>query len=134
MTVARMPDTVTAVIVHMTAALVDVDAVASKIPTPRPARFVVVQRTGGPRATRVSDRPQITIDAWGASDTDAEDLANDCRYVLGQMADGSNRDGVIIHRVDEFAGPAYIPDPDSRQDRYRFTVSVHARSAPSSSS
>lgn len=123
------PDTVAAVIAELRTELTGTK-VGKKVPNPRPSRFVTVRRTGGPQASRVSDLPQITIDSWGADDGDAFDLAAQVRQVVGAMADGSNRSGVIVYRVDEFAGPVDLPDPDSDQPRYRYTVSVHSRRAP----
>lgn len=125
----KHPNTVGAVITYLDVELNPVP-VSSKIPPTRPAKFVTVQRTGGPQATLVSDRPQITIEAWADDDIEAQDLANECRRLLHAMADGSNRSGVIVYRCDEFAGPGYLPEPDSRQDRFTFTVSLHVRTAP----
>jgi hypothetical protein len=122
------PDTVATIIAHLNEELSV--PVSSKVPPNRPAEFVTVQRTGGPQATQVSDQPQITIDCWANDDITAHGNAQVVRQVLKQMADGSNRDGVIVYRVDEFAGPAYLPDPDSRQDRFTFTVQAHTRTAP----
>ena len=36
-----------------------------------------------------------------------------------------------VYRVTEFAGPAYLPDPDSTHDRLTFTVAVALRGADS---
>ena len=102
--------------------------VASKVPNPRPATFVTVRRTGGPRATRVSDLPQLTVECWAANDIAAYDLANEVRALLEAMADGTKRaTNTVVYRYDEFSGPAFLPDPDSEQDRVTWTCSLHAR-------
>jgi hypothetical protein len=122
------PDTVATITSHLNAALTP--PVSSNVPNPRPAEFVTVRRTGGPRASKVSDRPQVTVEAWSTDPESAHDLAQLCRSQVTAMADGTNRSGVIVYRVDEFAGPADLPDPDSRQSRFTFTLSVHSRTAP----
>lgn len=123
------PDTVTSVIAYLTP-LAAPAPVVSKVPNPRPGEFVLVRRTGGPEATRVTDLPQITIETWSTSDVLADLLAQRCRRWLREMADGTDRGGVIVYRYQEFAGPGYLPDPDSEQDRYTFTVSLHTRTTP----
>lgn len=129
---ADTPDTTAAVIAYLNAALTP--PVSSKTPNPRPASFVTVRRTGGVTQTRVSDAPQLTIECWAGSDITAFALAADVRKLLAEMADGTNRDGVIVYRVVEFSGPAYQPDTASLQDRVRWTVQVHARQAATASS
>lgn len=100
--------------------------VRSKVPNPRPARFVLVFRTGGPRVGLVVDAAQVTVEAWAASDTDAHDLAQAARAIVGSLQ-GTVTGGVTVYGVDEFSGPGYLPDPESGQSRYTWTTSVQTR-------
>lgn len=93
---------------------------------PRPATFVTVQRTGGPRLTPVSEAAQITVDAWANNTEAAHDLSQLVRAFIHQMR-GEVVDGVQVYDVDEFGGPADLPDPTSEQARYTFTLSITLR-------
>lgn len=120
------PDIVGSVVAYLDAALTP--PVSSKVPTTRPAEFVTVRRTGGPMATRVSDQPQLTVECWAADDIRAYDLANEVRALLRAMADGTKRaTNTVVYKYQEFSGPAYLPDPNSEQDRVTWTCSLHAR-------
>jgi hypothetical protein len=102
--------------------------VLPRIPTTRPAKFVRVVRTGGPRLNLVADNPQITVESWADSDEDAHDLAQQCRTILNAMP-GATVDGVAVYRVAEASGPGNLPDPDSAQSRYSQTFTVGLRGA-----
>lgn len=121
------PDVVAAVIEYLDSELPGTVTVRKDVPNPRPGRLVTVRRTGGPQATRVSDLPQLTIDVRDVSDEAAHDLAMTVRALVGAMATGANRGGVIVYRVNEFAGPVDLPDPDDERPRYRWTVQMHTR-------
>lgn len=101
-------------------------SVRSRVPATRPARFVLVFRTGGPRFGIVTDAAQLTIEAWAASDADAHDLAQAARAVLGGL-EGTVTGGVTFYGIDEFSGPGYLPDPQSAQARYTWSVSAQVR-------
>jgi len=95
-------------------------------PGTRPTEFLLVERTGGPRATIVSDRPQVTIEAWATSKPDAHDLIQQARTRLHGLR-GTHSTGSTIYRTDEAAGPAWLPDPESDTARYTFTATLHVR-------
>lgn len=124
------PDTVAAVIGALTTQLPDFGyggvPVRSRVPNPRPARFVLVFRTGGPRVNVVTDAAQVTIEAWATDAVDAHDLAQAARAIVGGL-EGTVTGGVTLYGVDEFSGPAFLPDPASDQARFTWSVSVHAR-------
>lgn len=122
------PNVLATVITYLNAAITP--SVSSKVPTPRPAEFVTVRRSGGPWATRVSDQPQLTFECWAASDIDAYALAGEVSTLMVALADGANRSGVVVYDYVEFSGPAYLPDPDSEQDRVTWTCSLHTRAVP----
>jgi hypothetical protein len=100
--------------------------VRSRVPAARPAKFVLVFRTGGPRQGIVTDSAQITVEAWSNSDVEAHDLAQACRAIIGGL-EGTVTGGVTIYGVDEFSGPGYLPDPASSQHRYTFTITIGVR-------
>jgi hypothetical protein len=96
--------------------------VVSRVPDPRPAAFVRVLRTGGPRRNLVVDDAQITVEAWALTDEAAQDLAQLCRGILlASPGDG------LIRDVDEVGGPGLQPDPDTDTPRYVFTHVVALR-------
>lgn len=89
--------------------------------------FVKVIRTGGPRATPVSDRPQLTFEAYSNRGTKAWDLANRTREAVHALA-GSQLAGISVKEVTELGGPANLPDPIfPALTRYTFTLAVHLR-------
>jgi hypothetical protein len=107
--------------------------VVSRVPKQRPATFVTVERQGGQRRNLVVDDAQLGIDCWGSSDSgtgdqEAHDLAQLCRGLIHAAA-GTTQGGVQIYRVEEFAGPALLPDPLSDQPRAVLTVVVSVRGA-----
>jgi hypothetical protein len=101
----------------------DATPVYSRVPNPRPATFVRVIRTGGPRRNLVVDDAQITVEAWAATDEAAHDLAQLCRAIL--LASPGDSD--LIRDVGEVGGPGLQPDPDSNTPRYVFTHLVALR-------
>lgn len=106
--------------------LADGAEVHARIPNPRPARFVTLRRIGGVRTNLVIDTATIVVEAWGDDEDAARDLANLARALLHAAA-GTTQSGVRIYRVGEFGGPANLPDPDSDQARFVFTLTVGVR-------
>lgn len=100
--------------------------VRSKVPNPRPARFIAVYRTGGPRLNIVVDSAQITVEAWANSQSEAHDLAQAARAILNSL-EGTSVGGTLLYGINEFSGPADLPDPESGQARYTWTSSVNTR-------
>jgi len=100
----------------------------TRVPTDRPSTFIRVIRTGGPRSNLVTDAAQITVESWADTDGEAHDLAQLARAVLHALP-GDVVDGVPVYRVEEFSGPADLPDPLSNQSRYSQTFAVHTRGA-----
>jgi hypothetical protein len=89
--------------------------------------FVKVIRTGGPRATPVSDRPQITVEAYSTRGSTAWALVEKARMALFALA-GTVLGDTSIKDVAEFGGPANLPDPIFPSlTRYTFTLAVHLR-------
>ena len=101
--------------------------VTTRVPSPRPARFVRVIRTGGVRATLVTDAPQVTVESFAGTEAAAAALAQLCRALLnaapGQVA------AAVVYKVVELAGPQNLPDPLTDQIRYTQTFEIHLRGA-----
>lgn len=118
------PDATAAVCTWLDSQLLE--PVGSKVPNPRPTRFVTVARTGGPKRNLVTDEAQITVESWGATDEQAHDTAQAARAYLNAMI-GQIVNGSPVYRVDELSGPANLPDPLSEQPRYSQSFAVAIR-------
>ncbi|ALO13502.1 phage protein [Streptomyces venezuelae] len=116
-----MPDAVAVVTGYLRSALAAVGEpvlVVSRIPPPRPARFVRVERVGGTRQTVVSDRPRLDFHAWGETEADAADLAELVRALVHVIP--GVRSGVTVYSAREVGGLQWLPDQDSGISRYAF--------------
>ena len=101
--------------------------VHATVPDPRPADFLLVRRVGGVPQNPVTDGPMFTIESWRTGDpVQAEDDLLTVRRLLAGLR-GSGIGGRPVYRVDEIAGPGYLPDPDSDHDRYTMTVIIGIR-------
>lgn len=98
--------------------------VVSRVPDRRPERFVRVERVGGTRLDRVTDRPRLDIHCWALLDEDATDLAALARALMFAMPGWR---GAVAYDVDEVGGPNTTPDPVSGQVRASFAVEVSLR-------
>lgn len=104
--------------------------VVTTVPTTRPKRFIRTVRTGGFRRDAITDVARITFECWAESSTAAELDAQTLRDLFHRSPGTvlSNQRGRFkIHRVEEVAGPADSPDPDSKSPRYTLTLEVHLR-------
>lgn len=120
------PDAVATVLTALTDATGETGH--AKIPTGRTLAdtFLLVRRVGGTHHDRVVDDASLTIEAWAPTDTEAHDLCQMARAYLHDLV-GTVVDGVRIYQVSEFAGPAWLPDPDSEHPRYTMTAQVQTR-------
>lgn len=88
--------------------------------------FIRVLRTGGPAPTRVTDSPQVTIEAYHPLESGAIALLGLARHYLMELP-GTELDGWRVKSVDELGGPANLPDPTHDSHRYTFTAVVQIR-------
>ena len=108
--------------------------VVHTIPTPRPDEFVRIMRTGGTTTTAISETVQITVEAWALTTERAHDLCQQVRALLhawphpGEILTPLAYVGAI-YRTDELGGPVELPDAESEQRRFTFSVRVHVRGA-----
>lgn len=100
-----------------------VPPVSTKIPNPRPVRFIRAWRTGGVALNRVLEQAQITVTCTAASSVQASDDARAARSAL--LNDYTSMP--LVRGVEEVSGPYFDPDPDTNEDRYSFTVRVTIR-------
>ncbi len=95
-----------------------------------PGRYLLVRRVGGTMAGLVFDEPRLDVLVWHEDDAGRVRLANLARAVL-LAAPGSTPLGVAVYRVEEFAGPANLPDPlNETRTVTLFTVAIRLRAAP----
>lgn len=126
--VVAMPDAVAVVTSYLRSALAAAGEpvpVVSRIPSPRPPRFVRVERVGGTRATPVSDRPRLDVHAWAETEAAAADLAELVRALVHVIP--GVRGGVTVYTAREVGGPQWLPDAESGSPRYAFAVEIHMR-------
>lgn len=100
--------------------------VSTRVPATRPPSYVRVVRTGGGRESLVTDRAQLTVEAWAPTELEAAQLAELARAQLFATA-GELIGDTWVNRVGEVGGPAYSPDPASETPRYVFTVLLITR-------
>jgi len=103
--------------------------VVKRVPSPRPAAFVAVLRSGGERRDVVVDDAILSVDCWADDDETVADLVSAVRARLFGLAGERFTDGTQVYRVDEVGGPADLPDPLSDSPRMRWTVRVQVRGA-----
>lgn len=94
--------------------------VGTRVPNPRPARFLRLNRSGGPRETLISEQAWLILEGWGSDEVEALEVLNFARAVLAAQ------DGTLFG-YGESGGPTNLPDPRTDQIRYTALVTVRAR-------
>lgn len=109
--------------------------VGTRVPNPRPTRFIRVLRTGGSRRNLVVDDTMLTVEAWADAEEDAQDLAQLARALIAATR-GTMLAGTAVYTVDDVtgpgalpSGPTFVPDPLSAQPRFSFSMVVAVRGA-----
>lgn len=102
-----------------------VPPVSTKVPNPRPARFIRAWRTGGAASNRVLEDAQITVTCAAPNSVQASDDARAARTFL--LNDYTAMP--LVRGVEEVTGPYFDPDPDTGGDRYSLTVRLRVRAA-----
>lgn len=90
------------------------------------ARYVRILRTGGPAPTRVTDSPQVTVEAYDTRESSALALLGEARRALADLP-GTELSGWAVKSFTEFGGPANLPDPNSTSHRYTLTAVIQIR-------
>lgn len=129
MQLIEFPDAETLLMAGVTVLLPEVlegpvPRISTRVPSPRPGEFILILRTGGVARDFYTDVPQITVEAWAKTETRAQLLAQKVRTVLRGLHEIG---GYAIYDVEEFAGPANLPDSLSGQPRYTATYAIPIR-------
>lgn len=98
----------------------DTARVGTKFPAAGSQRFVRVVRAGGPTKSIAYDSPRLVFECTGSSSVTAERL---CALTRGFVLAWARLSDDVT-RVQDAGDMAYVPDPDSGQDRYQFAVQV----------
>lgn len=96
--------------------------VSTRVPNPRPASFVRVQRTGGAEQNLVQERPVVLVECWAATDTAAWALAVKAWGAI-QGREPVEHNGVELSPV-SLSSPVNYPDPSTSSARYQFTAEL----------
>ena len=99
--------------------------VHNRIPSPRPAAFVVVRRAGGASTELVIDAATLTVDAWAQAEDEASALAESVRTIINSAGGvyGSSQ----VSYTQEISGPKPMPDSESQQPRFTAVYSIRTR-------
>ena len=89
----------------------------------RQPQYVRVSRTGGGMTNMVTDRAIVLVECWATTNLDAETLANNARFLLGN-ASGKTFAGVFVRWCKEVSGPVDFPDVTG--SRYQFQIELLA--------
>ena len=102
-------------------------SVTSQVPNPRPSAFVTVKAAGGAgREHLVQDRSSLIIEAWADTEAAANTLARNAYGAVIAM-ERQSASSVQIYRVEVGGAPVNLPDPESHQFRFTFTVELRVR-------
>ena len=91
---------------------------STRVPADMPGELVTVERVGGRVASYV-DRASVAVQAWAATDAEAEALANEVRLDVLTSAPPAG-----IHSVRVESGPYQFFDPKTRRARYQLVLTV----------
>lgn len=97
--------------------------VSARVPNPRPAGPLIVLRAAGGTSPIITiNQPRLDVQVWHRDENSAAALAQLVRGLLHTLP-GTGP----VRRVTDFLGPIPIPDPESGQARYLFTVEITLR-------
>lgn len=122
-----MPQDVEAALVAHLAQSVGCD-VGTRVPNPRPEKFVRVRRTGGITG-RFFEQPTLLVECWATSEPDAFDIAKAASSALAAAAGTWITEDTWINDT-EVGGLVNFDDPSTSCPRYQFTARLWLRLAP----
>lgn len=100
--------------------------IASRVPSPRPDRWLQIRRIGGTQQRPVRDQPRVDVLAWALTDPEAWALAEQVRRAVHALQ-GTTLLGPVVYRVDEFLGPRQFDDTEAGRPRVMATYSISVR-------
>jgi len=98
------------------------------VPAVRPAEFVVVRQVGGQRRNVATWVPTLVVESWNLRKSKAWQLT---AAVDGLMYWFTEIAGYTVYDVEEYAGPAWLPDSLTDHARYTATYAVPIRARAS---
>ena len=99
--------------------------VSTRVPNPRPASFVRVQRTGGAEQNLVQERPVVLVECWAATDAAAWALASTAWGALQGRGDKTSGSVEFTpSTTGALSSPVNYPDPSTSSARYQFTAEL----------
>lgn len=98
--------------------------VRTRVPDPRPPQLVRIERVGGSRLDRITDRPRLDFECWGPDEGTLADLVKVVRALVFAIPGWR---GAVAYDVVDVGGPNTAPDPVSGQERSSFAVEVSLR-------
>lgn len=126
---ARFPDAEGVVVAYLNrtlAAAGDSARATTRIPSPRPARFVRAVLTGHARRTLAHADAQVTLECWDAAGSvQAFELAGLVYDLMGDLDEA----GCHVPQAPDgwVGGPVYLEDPTTAAPRYVMTPIVRMR-------
>lgn len=105
--------------------LADTTSVSTRVPAPRPNRFVTVRAVGGGDRNIVLSSRMVIFQCWDNDENHARRLAERSFAILkaAQRDPSESR----IRQVTTIGVPQSFPDPDSSMPRYQFTLQFDIR-------
>jgi hypothetical protein len=100
--------------------------IASRVPSPRPPRWLQLRRGGGAQLRPVRDQPRVDVLAWDDDDPGAWSLAEAVRRSIHALA-ATTLLGPTVYRVDETMGPRQLDDDETGSPRVWATYSIAVR-------
>lgn len=120
MTILKL-ENVEAVVIGYINSLADVTPEAStRIPNPRPASLIRVNRVGGDERNMIQERAVLLIECWGPTDTAAWATAARVHQAL-QGREPLEFGGVELQER-SISSPVNYPDPSTTSPRYQFQL------------
>jgi len=104
------------------------DRVYSSIPKTPTYPLITVSRSGGaPGERHRLDSPLIHVQVWGTNKGEAHDIAQEARVSLHELEGASFGDSgdpaqAFVSGVQDVQGLTWLPDAESKRDRYVFTL------------
>lgn len=94
--------------------------VGTRIPNPRPAAFIRVQRVGGEKRNMIQERPVVLIECWGGTEVSAWTLASNAWAALDGREELTYGGAELAER--SLSSPVNYPDPSTTSPRYQFNM------------
>lgn len=134
--VVVFPDVVLALIPYLTGRLTaraTAAPVMSRIPSPRPNRFVKLTQVGGSQTDIATINPLVLVECWDVDEPAAYRLASVCAQEVSAATRSQSpiSAGVWIGGTpDSVSLPVNFPDPLTSLPRFQFTASLYLSGSP----